>query len=109
MESYKHLSYASSLCGNCTEVCAVRINLHELLLVNRQESVEENYTSGKEKFSWFLWKQASLSRKMMNMASGKTKNKVVSRLFHKVWGERRSFPEFAPRSFNQMWKEKNKI
>lgn len=109
MEQYKHLSYASSLCGNCTEVCPVRINLHELLLINRQESVEENYTSGKEKFSWFLWKQASLSRKMMNMASGKTKNKVVSRLFQNVWGERRSFPEFAPKSFNQIWKEKHKI
>jgi L-lactate dehydrogenase complex protein LldF len=30
MEDFKHLSYASSLCGNCTEVCAVKINLHEL-------------------------------------------------------------------------------
>ena len=26
MDEYKHLSYASSLCGNCTEVCAVKIN-----------------------------------------------------------------------------------
>ncbi|MFX8762526.1 4Fe-4S dicluster domain-containing protein, partial [Acinetobacter baumannii] len=32
LDEYKHLSYASSLCGNCTEVCPVRINLHELLL-----------------------------------------------------------------------------
>jgi L-lactate dehydrogenase complex protein LldF len=39
MREYKHLSYASSLCGNCTEVCPVRINLHELLLENRYESV----------------------------------------------------------------------
>src|SRR6185369_6724813 len=41
MGDWKHLSYASSLCGNCTEVCAVKINLHELLLENRHESVEE--------------------------------------------------------------------
>src|ERR1700712_4351196 len=27
MKEWKHLSYASSLCGNCTEVCAVKINL----------------------------------------------------------------------------------
>src|SRR5687767_1918119 len=39
MGEWKHLSYASSLCGNCTEVCAVKINLHELLLENREESV----------------------------------------------------------------------
>ena len=28
------------LCGNCTEVCAVKINLHELLLENSNEAVE---------------------------------------------------------------------
>ncbi|HEX6848296.1 MAG TPA: LutB/LldF family L-lactate oxidation iron-sulfur protein, partial [Chitinophagaceae bacterium] len=41
MKEWKHLSYASSLCGNCTEVCAVKINLHELLLENRHEAVDE--------------------------------------------------------------------
>jgi len=30
VDEYKHLSNASSLCGNCTEVCPMRINLHEL-------------------------------------------------------------------------------
>ena len=39
MDEYKHLSYASSLCGNCTEVCPIRINLHELLLENRHEAM----------------------------------------------------------------------
>ncbi|HUP12069.1 MAG TPA: LutB/LldF family L-lactate oxidation iron-sulfur protein, partial [Niastella sp.] len=39
MGEWKHLSYASSLCGNCTEVCAVKINLHEILLENRHDSV----------------------------------------------------------------------
>ena len=37
MDEFKHLSYASSLCGNCTEVCAVKINLHELLLAAPHE------------------------------------------------------------------------
>jgi L-lactate dehydrogenase complex protein LldF len=106
MKEYKHLSYASSLCGNCTEVCAVKINLHELLLINRHEAVEEHFTSGSEKMAWFLWKQASLSRKMMNMASGKTKNKVIKKMFSKAWGEHRNLPEFAAKSFNQLWKEK---
>lgn len=106
MEEYKHLSYASSLCGNCTEVCAVKINLHELLLVNRHEAVEKNLGSGLEKMAWFAWKQASLSRKMMNAAKGKTKNWVIRKLFHKAWGDRRDLPEFAPKSFNQLWKER---
>lgn len=106
LNEYKHLSFASSLCGNCTEVCAVKINLHELLLINRHESVELNYTSSSEKLSWYMWKQASLSRKMMNMASGKTKNWVIGKMFHKTWGDHRDLPEFAPKSFNQLWKER---
>lgn len=108
MGEYKHLSYASSLCGNCTEVCPVKINLHELLLTNRHEAVEENHTGGSEKLAWFAWKQASLSRGMMNMAKGSTKNWVIRKAFGKAWGNNRSLPEFAPKSFNQMWKERKK-
>jgi L-lactate dehydrogenase complex protein LldF len=106
MNSYGHLSYASSLCGNCTEVCPVRINLHELLLHNRHKAVEENYTSGGEKMAWFAWKQASLSRKMMNMTSGKMKNFFLKRFFAKAWGNNRELPVFAPKSFNQLWKDR---
>src|SRR5881628_3343879 len=54
MDAYKHLSYASSLCGNCTEVCAVKINLHELLLENRHESVEEGNAGVAEKVTEVL-------------------------------------------------------
>ncbi|ATL46801.1 iron-sulfur cluster-binding protein [Chitinophaga caeni] len=107
MEEYMHLSYASSLCGNCTEVCPVRINLHELLLHNRHKAVEENYTSGSEKMAWFGWKQVSLSRRMMNLVSGNTKNFFMKRFFRKAWGEDdRELPIFSPKSFNQLWKEK---
>ena len=33
MDEYKHLSFASSLCGNCSENCPVNIPLHKLILV----------------------------------------------------------------------------
>src|SRR3984893_18482699 len=36
---WKHLSYASSLCGACTEVCPVKIDLHHHLLHNRRNAV----------------------------------------------------------------------
>ncbi len=104
MENYKHLSYASSLCGNCTEVCAVKINLHELLLENRKESVEEGYTTLTEKMAWKMWKIASLKRGMMNMGSGNLKNKVVNGLF-KGWKKHRSDLDFSPKTFNEMWKD----
>ncbi|WP_121613924.1 LutB/LldF family L-lactate oxidation iron-sulfur protein [Mesobacillus foraminis] len=40
-EDYKELPYASTLCGACTEVCPVKIPLHELLHKHRQEIVEK--------------------------------------------------------------------
>jgi len=107
MEDFKHLSYASSLCGNCTEVCAVKINLHELLLDNRKEAVEEGHTTFKERAAWKLWKMASLHRSMMNMGSGSFKNKIVNRLF-KDWKKHRGELDFGQKTFNQMWKDKEK-
>jgi L-lactate dehydrogenase complex protein LldF len=105
MKEWKHLSYASSLCGNCTEVCAVKINLHELLLENRHEAVDEGDTSFAERTGWKLWKQAMLKRSMMNMGNRKIKNWVVNTLL-KGWKEHRSPMEFPKKSFNQMWTEK---
>ena len=107
MADFKHLSYASSLCGNCTEVCAVKINLHELLLENRKESVEEGLTTFSEKMAWKVWKIASLKRGLMNMGNGNLKNKVVNGLF-KGWKQHRSDLDFSQKTFNEMWKERNK-
>ena len=105
MDEWKHLSYASSLCGNCTEVCAVKINLHELLLENRHEAVEEGYSSFGERMAWKMWKQGMLRRKWMNMANGSIKNWVVNSLL-KGWKEHRGNMEFPKKSFNELWKEK---
>ncbi len=107
MEEYKHLSFASSLCGNCTEVCAVKINLHELLLFNRNESVKQGLASISEKTAWKLWKFASLNRRIMNMGNGELKSKVVNKLF-KDWNKHRSELHFSKKTFNQMWKERFK-
>jgi L-lactate dehydrogenase complex protein LldF len=105
MTDYKHLSNASSLCGNCTEVCPVRINLHELLLENRHEAVVEGNSGIAERIAWKVWKTASLNRKMMNQGSGVLKNWVVNKVF-KGWTTHRSDLDFSPKTFNQMWQEK---
>jgi L-lactate dehydrogenase complex protein LldF len=106
LDEYKHLSYASSLCGNCTEVCPVRINLHELLLENRHEAVEQGFVSFAERMAWKFWKQASMSRKLMNMGSSKMKNFVMNN-FVKEWKKSHGELHFPEKSFNQIWKEKN--
>ncbi len=105
MEDYKHLSNASSLCGNCTEVCPVRINLHELLLDNRHEAVIQGNSVIAERMAWKVWKTASLNRMMMNMGSAKMKNWVVNKVF-KGWTAHRSELDFSTKTFNAQWKEK---
>lgn len=107
MDEYKHLSYASSLCGNCTEVCPVRINLHELLLDNRREAVVTGESNIAERVAWKAWKTASLSRLMMNAGNGKMKNWVVNKIF-KGWTAHRNELHFSSKTFNEMWKERNK-
>lgn len=102
---YKHLSYASSLCGNCTEVCAVRINLHELLLENRYESVREGKGDPVEKLVWRAWKHAMLFRPALNIANGKMKNWFVNKVA-KGWTAQRGDLKFPDRSFNQRWRDK---
>jgi L-lactate dehydrogenase complex protein LldF len=106
MDEWKHLSYASSLCGNCTEVCAVKINLHELLLDNRHEAVIEGNPSWSEKIAWKVWKQASLKRNLMNMGNKKMKDWMVNKVF-KAWTAHRADLDFSQKTFNQQWKEKH--
>ncbi len=105
-DDWKHLSYASSLCGNCTEVCAVKINLHELLLDNRHKAAEDGHNTLKEKTGWKIWKRVMLHRRLMNTGAG-IKDFMINS-FLRSWQKQRGKLEFPRRSFNQLWKEKNK-
>ena len=105
MEKYKHLSYASSLCGGCTSVCPVRIDIHNVLLLNRKQSVEEGLTNTWEKIGFGFWKRAMLNRSLMNLGGTGLKQWVLDVLFKNTWSKRRSEPILAPKSFNEMWKK----
>jgi L-lactate dehydrogenase complex protein LldF len=106
MEEFKHLSYASSLCGNCTEVCPMKINLHNLLVFNRRDAVKQGDYNLAEKFGWNLWKRSMLSRKLMDLAGSKMKNRALKYLFSKSWGTHREMIVVAPNSFSELWKER---
>lgn len=105
MKEFKHLSYSSSLCGKCTEVCPVKIDLHKLLLYNRRDSVKEKTSSSTENLTWVFWKKAMMKRKTMEKGGATLKNFMLNQFFKKQWGSRRELPKVAPKSFNQIWKE----
>lgn len=108
MGEYNHLSNASSLCGNCTEVCPIRINLHNMLVYNRRDSVQGGHKNKTESFGWKIWKRTMLKRKRMNGFGAGTKNFGMNFLFGKSWGKDRELPKIAKQSFNQWWLEKEK-
>ncbi len=109
MEEFKHLSYASTLCGKCTEVCPVKIDIHKLLLLNRKESIEKGMSTKTENWVWFFWKGAMLKRSKMDKGGAKVKNFMLKQFFKKSWGERRELPQVAQKSFNQVWRERKGI
>ncbi len=106
MREFKHLSYASSLCGKCTEVCPVKIELHKLLLYNRRDSVEADLSSKSEKWIYVFWKKAMLKRETMNKGGASTKNFMLQNFFRKSWGDRRDLPKVAAKSFNEIMRER---
>ncbi|WP_018476132.1 LutB/LldF family L-lactate oxidation iron-sulfur protein [Pontibacter roseus] len=106
MAENKHLSFASSLCGACTSVCPVKINIHNLLLLNRRQSVEQGFTEKNERTTFKLWLKAMKSRKLLNMAPAGVKNFVLKQVLKDTWSKRREPLKVAPKSFNQLWKER---
>lgn len=109
MEEFKHLSYASTLCGKCTEICPVKIDLHKLLLLNRRDTVDGGYSSKTDNWTWHFWKKAMLKRSKMDKGGAKLKNFMLKQFFKKAWGERRELPQVASKSFNQIWRERKGI
>ena len=101
---FSHLPEASSLCGSCTDNCPVGIDLHGLLLYNRQLSHKEAPLLS-DQLIWKSWQTASLNRSLMNTPAF-AKN-AFSHLFLKgAWGKQRAFPIFPKKTFNQIWKER---
>ena len=107
MEEFKHLSYASSLCGKCTEVCPVKIDIHKMLLLNRRDAVKEQLITTKEKWGWAIWKKGMLNRKLTDFFKGGVKNLLLRLFFKATWGHLRVMPKVAEKSFSQQWQEKH--
>jgi L-lactate dehydrogenase complex protein LldF len=113
MKEFKHLSYASSLCGKCSEVCPVKIDIHKMLLFNRRDAADQHENTKVEDIGWKMWNTGMSKRSRMDMVGGKIKNFLLKFFFKKMWGKYRAMPEIADKSFAQQWldqqKNKNQI
>jgi L-lactate dehydrogenase complex protein LldF len=109
MEEFKHLSYASSLCGNCSTVCPVKIDLHKMLLINRRNSVKEGLSPWMEKTGWNFWKMGMIHQNLLDKIPSEWKRFFLKFFFEKSWGKKRQLPPIAPVSFHELWLEKNPV
>jgi L-lactate dehydrogenase complex protein LldF len=111
-DPHKHnsLPFASTLCGSCTDVCPVKINLHEQLLNWRAKLNEKGELPLSKKLAM---KATSIVFKYPELYSllGKISRKIIPKLprgliyngFNK-WGKQREIPEFPEKSFKEMMK-----
>ena len=105
-KEFKHLSFASTLCGKCVEVCPVKIPLTELLLHNRALANEMDLTPAKEKAALSTSTFFLLHRKLLDFVNGKVKTVFFNMVNDMVFGKKRKLKEFPKKSFNKQWEEK---
>lgn len=107
MKDFKHLSEASTLCGKCTEVCPVRIDISRMLLLNRRDAALAGLMPTPEKMLWKIFTASTKKRSRLDFFGAKTKNLFLRLFFRKKWGKSRDLPVVAPQSFSQQWKKGN--
>ncbi|MDP4204566.1 MAG: LutB/LldF family L-lactate oxidation iron-sulfur protein [Bacteroidota bacterium] len=103
-DHFGHLSSACSVCGACSEVCPVKIPLHDLLLENRWDAVRNN----KSDLTWDLSMKGMeffLSKRFrLDLVGGKLKNLAFKLVGKDLWSKRKEMPTLAEESFSKQWK-----
>jgi len=96
-EEFSHLPYASSLCGACTDVCPVGIDLHHHLLHNRRNSAPRHPF---QHLAFRLWAWTMQSTMRYRLAG---KLLRFAGPFAKPWTQTRDLPATPPQSFREWW------
>ena len=107
-KDFSHLSFASTLCGKCVEVCPVKIPLTDILLSNRRKAVEQNLRPLAEKWAMKGFRLISSKRIGFDIFPGNLKTLATYPFNFVGWGPKRTMPTFAAKSFSQQYKMKQK-
>jgi L-lactate dehydrogenase complex protein LldF len=106
---YQDLPFASSLCGSCSNVCPVKINIHEQLYNWRQDLTEAKLTPFVKRFSMKIADFVLSSNWKYNLA-GSFARQAIRYLPNKLlylpvnaWGKGRELPAPPKQSFKQWY------
>lgn len=114
LKKYKDLPFASSLCGSCSDVCPVKIDIHQQLYKWRQVVSEERLLekskaislkiSGKilSNTNWY-----DLMGKAARYALRVMPNSMIYNQLN-IWGKDRDLPDAPKQSFKEWYKSNEK-
>ncbi len=113
MQANADLPFASTLCGSCTNVCPVKIDIHQQLWKWRQTLMAGGYggvskKAGMQLMATVLARPAlyrfagTMARKMMHLFPGLLKNKNLN-----PWYKQRNMPAPPKQSFREWYKKNN--
>jgi L-lactate dehydrogenase complex protein LldF len=112
LQNAKPLPYASSLCSACKQACPINIDIPRMLLDLRAEMVENGLTEKLYDAGIKAWEIGNKSPRLFELGVR------AARIGQKItggkimpgplgnWTEDRDFPDFAPKSFRQLWRER---
>ena len=103
-KDFSHLSFASSLCGRCNEVCPVKIPLTDILLANRRKTVEQGLRPRAEKGIMSGFRLISSRRAGFDFFPSVMKNIGTAPFNYFGWGPHRKMPRFAKKSFSESYR-----
>lgn len=115
LRDWKHLAYASTLCGACAEACPVKIDLHHRLLQTRRNSVQEKprwweklafkgfavIANRRPLWRYFITQGGRLGQRFHPLVKGTRLDPAYA------WTKTRELPPIAPQSFKEWWRNRS--
>jgi L-lactate dehydrogenase complex protein LldF len=114
-DAKKHatLPFACSLCGSCSDVCPVKIDLHHELLTWRHEIAKRGLLPWSKRAS-MIGASIVLRNTWLYVLAGKVARWLVPRLPRialynrfNTWGRQRELPEFPTQSFRELYRKRH--
>ncbi len=112
-QQFHSLPYACSLCGSCTDVCPVKIDLHHQLLTWRKEIAVRGLVPWTKRWALGLTSFVMRHPSLFNVC-GKLARSIVPLLPRFVlynrlnpWGRQRELPTFPKQSFREIFRSRH--
>ncbi|MDT0688940.1 lactate utilization protein B [Salegentibacter sp. F188] len=113
LKEYSDLPFASTLCGSCSNVCPVKIDIHEQLYKWRQEIYKNNQLPKSKtiplKITTRIFENPSVYNSLGKIARGSLRNLPGFMIYNNfnTWGKQRDLPD-APKEGFKQWYKKNR-